>query len=1028
MSIPLQKAIVIGLGKSGMQIAEQVTESIRSRTMNDNLPYPSFLYRELGAVYKNALSKKQPHGDILEIEIPKRASPKDIIEKFHIQESHFADKLQRAMNNVLDYEALDRLRQERGFDVQEGIDVYIISPTCDHYARFLIFDVVRVINITAGDSPVRLSGVFLMPDLFSPTALHSEDVHRTEEDNGEKLLQSNQNAGKEKDGDEEEFDPQLYKARAYATLQEVEYWLDDPAKITPDVRHPFKHVWLVSAYNKQGHFLGNLERLSPVLADALTSVISDGIIYQDPIGQLSQAGSRDEKGMGKFYSSLGFAQRLFPREILKKQLTNMWIQEFLLPRVLPGDDKRHDRRKVMLGVSRFIHQSSGLEDLTSRITHEADGGAIIRGFRSEAAKEQSALDFIGTLERESDEYEKGPGGRQDIEYRLNTRCEEVKQEELDKILNKERELVDSSDEDLAYVLAFYDELLNKGEESPYSEGEPLIDELTNLDPVRSTYRNETEDLLGKSKISQELGEIEDQPEIHEVEEQIDELNREIEEVHKELVYQERDIEIAEGIQTEEEGPEGGTSSENEETNLEFPEVRERLATLIEEKERLEEMVAEKRGIRAALNAKLEKIQKIWSNRNLKKEVFSDFIAEKKNNIERQCKVLENTEQELIEAKRKLPELKEDRNAQGWWLLVYLPGAAVAGIVLTVLGFLLRDLVAGDTALLIPRLNVLGKLWISGVVGVVIYYAWVLHKWYSENWKKVLLQIHAIETLGQDLSNKKTNLRESYAEFHKAYLDVQVYDLVTDMLDDTFEAVAANRNRVEMFLKACMEAYGVTQRAEITYPRSLSRSSIINSDDAPFFFSMCIEQDIEIEIDKFFNSFTNFPALSNYALRGDEGWSPLENNLSLYMSTRFESKLAGMNIERLIFYEYNKLSNSQPPSARLASLVTLSPFLKLRELAGRDRIQLLYSVGVQDVQNSEITKFWEGKRNLPTFFSHNDSSKITAFCRTSNFSLRSLSQLDYYERAYDQFLQGSQEAEMALHHPDFLGIDLPKLFK
>jgi len=331
-------------------------------------------------------------------------------------------------------------------------------------------------------------------------------------------------------------------------------------------------------------------------------------------------------------------------------------------------------------------------------------------------------------------------------------------------------------------------------------------------------------------------------------------------------------------------------------------------------------------------------------------------------------------------------------------------------------------------LLIPRLNVLGRPWILGVVGVVIYYAWALSKWYSESWKKVRLQIDAIEALSQDLSNKKTKLRESYAELHKAYLDVQVYDLVTDMLDNVFEAVVTNRNRVETFLKACMEAYGATQRAKITYPRSLSRSSIINSDDAPFFFSVCIEHDIKAEIDKFFNSFANFPALSNYALRGDEGWSHLENNLSSYMGTRFESKLAGMNIEKLIFYEYNKLSNPQPPSARLASLVTLSPFLKVREFAGRDRIQLLYSVGVQDVQNSEITRLWEGKRNQPAFFSHNDSSKITGFCRTSNFSLRSLSQLDYYERAYDQYRQRSQETEVTLHHPDFLGVDLPKLVK
>jgi hypothetical protein len=217
-------------------------------------------------------------------------------------------------------------------------------------------------------------------------------------------------------------------------------------------------------------------------------------------------------------------------------------------------------------------------------------------------------------------------------------------------------------------------------------------------------------------------------------------------------------------------------------------------------------------------------------------------------------------------------------------------------------------------------------------------------------------------------------------------------------------------------------------AVFEYPETLASISVLTAQDVGFFFELFLPDGVEKEIERFFRDPASGRLLSAYVRDHEDGFQTLENSIDALAQKNFHKRVDEMSIEALIFDHYNSLHERIAPDSRLASFNKLLPFVQVREPAGEEKIEQIYSVGLANALESKTRKTLEVSEanQVFSFFSHQDNSKIIVLCQTTNFSARYLTQLKFYKEAYTRYLKKSSKAKeqaQPLHHPDFMDVNL-----
>lgn len=946
----LQKSIIVGLGRPCDGICRRVVELIGSRELADKKRYPEFLHEVLSI--KEELSVERDK----ERETPDQPNSERNGETVYVQltgeferiKAECAEALQQAISRVSDKSKLTALRRQRGFEVKREIFFYVVSPLCDEYSKENLLDLLEMLHTISGKHHYFLThGVFLLPDLFS-------------------------SLGKE-------YDPQLYKARGYAALKELDHIMNNRSASPWEGRYPLDKIWLVDGWSSAGEFIP-IDEMESLIAEAITSMVVDGILEKGSGSGIDEREIPDKEGQYKLYSSFGFSQLLFSKDELRQQLLSQVKEEFLTKYLL--QQRSMDRNSVIVDVRRFIHHDLEIEDLKEEIQHDREGKSIAVPFAPKTDKELPAKRFVQGVKREANLYE-----REQLAESIGnliSRAEEVQEEKLAITLNRAAKTINAKRVNahmsgICYSGVFYDGLLDQDQENPLLEG-PLFEEKKNLLTLRRDYEDLMENELGMESCREELKKVETR--LGEKDQELSILEEEIASLqHKLEEYNPAAQEVGE-----------------EPTVQEKAHDKER-AALEGELERLEE---EKDGIKSeierlgeeqqVLQHKIALINKIWEDDETRISIFRKVDEEGRLNIEQVEQELISTEDRLAETEQELEELSAGSRIRLRDLLLVYPAAALAGLLIDASIFL------GAGWLSIPQfLEAMIKARWGGLAIALGYLVWAAWRYYTEILKQISLRKREAERLRGELNSLKTSLVDAYQTFFTKHIDIRTYEMaINKVLRGIIQGATAHREKIEAFLDHCETRAEELRSESFVYPESVARTSVISDKDSSFFFDLVVGDEIDKEFERLFTQ-TEEGGLAEFVEDSEGGFTKLGTEIAA-IGQKYLDKLDEISIDEIIFDHWQDLHEKIPPEDRLASLLTVTPFVELQAPPGDDKIEEIYSIGVEDVDSSRLEGLIESARVRPQLFSHHDKTKIIAFCRTTNFSMRYLTQLEFYREA------------------------------
>lgn len=941
--LSLQKAIIVVLGELGVQIEEPLTRLLSARKLSDSQEYPAFLYDiiTLGSPFKTN-AKTPTKANSKKLTQVSNDGGSITLADLKATEQAFAQRLLSGIRKVTHAQKINLLRVNRGILVKPELYFYILTPVCDDVGRFLFYNIVKTIHRVCRPAfpPFQVQALLLMPDIFA--------VEETAEN------------------------PMLPNARAYAFLQEFEQIMNNKVPSPPwGENYPLQRVWLIDAYNQQGNFVGTIDTMKWTIAEVLTSIIVDSVL---DLTEGADAGQiQDGYGKRKFYSSFGAMQLLFPKNLLLQQLTNRVLLQALNQMVTPEGASRDE---IVVSTRLFVNQRLQTDQLAEKVCYDQEGKALISDFISETSKELDVRSFISELGHEAQAYEMSD--LDENKLRLFRRATQLIQEKATIIDSEIDRLINDPEKGIIHSLAFADELLGRGEQSPFLKGD-TIEPQKNLLTIKQNFLTRMERLLG-------LGGEDIRVRVNEIETELIGINMALAKREEELQH------LNESPATQ---------------PWEKKTVEENINSL---KQQLEGLEQTKRN----LQKKLELRDQIWDREDIRQEAIRKAIEEKEIAIEEQKKVLLTNQDEINKLYQDLIEIGERSRQLLAHYFIYYPVAIILGIVLAaVVVWWGAGEISGiswwSLYLLLTLLLGLRLLPIMLIVNLVLA---------ARSYRReVTIPRHdkykRIEDLEHEIDSQKSELREKYKELFQAHLDIYIHErIIRDILPSLLETIEGAYQRAKGFLEDCKNLIQRFSSEVIPYPESLTRMSVISIDDDKFFLGLLFPEGVEGMIDRFLTE--RGQALSDYVKEGDKGLERLKKEMAEWVSEKSRGILTPVSIEDIIFDHYNQLNTAVPPENRMAPLQTLTPFLQVVTPPGEERVTVMHAIGVEEVDRSRLQKAFTGTTE-PVYWSHYDNSMISAFCWTNNFSQSYIGRLSLYQEAYDKLKnQGTKE----LHHPEF----------
>jgi hypothetical protein len=223
--------------------------------------------------------------------------------------------------------------------------------------------------------------------------------------------------------------PSLLKARAYAALQELEWVFDGGLRLPYAVLSDL--VWLLSSRNEENLFLGGHAQLVPVIAHQMLTMLR-GEVLGDPSSVRTALVDRVMERSTR-YSTFGFSQLVFPRELLLTRATDA-----LAARTLSENPALAERRigagELSGEVERYVY-GEGLNEVFAALGRDDSGNEIWAGYNPgrRVLEEENAQTLLHQLDAYDREFEQREAP--EIQRRIGRRRTTLLATQQDRILS-----------------------------------------------------------------------------------------------------------------------------------------------------------------------------------------------------------------------------------------------------------------------------------------------------------------------------------------------------------------------------------------------------------------------------------------------------------------------------------------------------------------------------------------------------------------------------------------------------------------
>ncbi len=880
----LQKTLVLLLGDDVQPLKAHLEETINHRKLEDGEPFPQQL---LGIL----------------------ALPNDELAD---DNSKWSTNLERLLNRVNDALTILRLSRERGLNVAQPLSLYIVVSSCDEVGRARLLEVLKLLHrvCRANRFLFQLDLFLLFPGLFE---------------------------------DREDADPQLYRARTFATLYQLHHAMKHRSEPPWEDNPPLNTVWIVDSRNARSEFIGYLGEVFGMIAEMITAFAAGDLegVYQ------SSSVVHDDR----FFKAFGYCQVHLPLAILKQQMTDRFVAHVLDRQVLRCG--RIDSNEVLLAVKQCCHNDClTAGGILKRIETNPDGSSYLTPLVSEVDTMLPPAAYVEAVDQEAKSYEDGPilQGKLVLHRRASEVLDEI-MALLDKTLC---ELVDTHSSGVFYTQGFLEELIGQGASSELTQG-PRLDAPTNLLTRQSELLDQLFEHLGISKYRESLREIE----------------RSISNIKTDLKIVEAQLQETEA------------AADEKKRRASHPEtLRQRMSALEDDLESLQVRKTEIEELLGLVNRAVEDLE---SRNALRQRVEQDW----RSRIKATAESLRNAGQELLLARQTLANLGEERPDLQRRYFLHYPIALGAGIIVALLALIFSGRVP------FPGVFFNSLTWQAAFLLVGGYFVWALWRFYQ----RILLQIRQtqkhIAELERQIEKLKLELRENYRQlYHNLFIQHRDNVALTS-IQTLIERLNDKLGHVRTF-KQQLQIWRDKAAQQPPHPHeSLTYVSLLKPEHYEMLFQLLVGEDLDRETTRCLDPNFNGQRASALIWEGSKGADALIQGLQSFGRKLTQRKLEGLGLEEMLWGEpFAELRNRTKlvPEGILRLLTSIAPSVQLHDHEGT----MHHAIGVPDAQRSWVRDLLD-----PSYLisSHRDPSRLTAFCVTNGFLLEALSQLDYFREAF-----------------------------
>lgn len=743
----------------------------------------------------------------------------------------------------------------------------------------------------------------------------------------------------------EDLDPQLLRARAMVALSQLRYVMSHRSAPPWEDNTPLNTIWLIDARNERGEFVGYLNQALDMISEMIL-----GSATGDLEGFYPQGGSAVEDE--RFFSSFGYIQLELPLGSLERWLIEKFVSHVLERQVLRRE--RIDSNEVLLAVKQFCHDERfTLQGLLTRLERKPDGSSILIPFVAEIEVPLPPVAYVEALEQQARAYENGPVWLQ-AKRALHHQSQEVFKELSELVHARIGELMDTHPSGIFYAQAFLEELVGKGENSQLVEG-PRLDIPTNLQSRR-------QELL--ERLFQDLGVPKYREELRQLEVQIAHCNEE--------------LQLCE-IQLQEQEEMASTGRKLSKAQIASQEaLRSKSQQLQDEKQRLE--------------AKRNKLRDILSLAN-RDELRQRIEEERRSQLKEVEETLCQDGQELQVARQELIHLFEQRPHLVRRYFLHYPLALGAGIVVAILALIISGLIPLAKVLLSPL------TWQFSLLLMVGYFLWALWRFYQGVISRQQELDRRIRVLEQRIDASKLALRDGYYQLFRDLFIQHRDNVALNCIQDLIEYCEEKLKQLREFCETLRRQSFEEDKQSFQPEDSLTHIALLRPEHYGILLESLVGEDLDREARRCLDPNHDGVRLSSLTSAGEAGAKTLVDTLQGWGQKLVQRKLEGLGVEELLWAE---------PFARLRSRLKLAPHgiirlltsiasaIQLQDSAGASITQY-QAIGVPDAQRSWLREHLAGHNCV--LFSHHDPSRLIAFCVTSRFTLGALSQLNFYQDAF-----------------------------
>ncbi|HEX2077427.1 MAG TPA: tubulin-like doman-containing protein [Longimicrobium sp.] len=370
----LHPSIVIGLGESGADIVRQVAELVGSLDQADLTALTRTL--TLTAQGLHGLDAGgEPNGpEGIELALDGEARPGVWSANYQAlvaESGRIKQRVERAVYEVRSFSRGVGI-ERRSIQVGSDVTVYLVASLADPVGSAGLIPMLANIHDLFGRS---LQGMHARVQLV----LLSHD-----------LLPEGPGA------------TPLLKARAYASMQELEFAFDGRLGLTYPIRADL--VWLLSSRNEENLFLGGYAQLVPVIAHQMLVMLRGEVLADLSSVQHTLADVTMERA--RRYSTFGFSQLSFPREQLLARATDGMVARTLAE--LPVLAERRIGAGELSGeVERFVY-AAGFNEVLAALGKDDRENEIWTVYNPgpRVLDEEDAQSLLHALRKYDSEYER----------------------------------------------------------------------------------------------------------------------------------------------------------------------------------------------------------------------------------------------------------------------------------------------------------------------------------------------------------------------------------------------------------------------------------------------------------------------------------------------------------------------------------------------------------------------------------------------------------------------------------------------